>query len=190
MYLDFITKNWVEVHDQSGSAEDRYKRSKQISMLRSDLCDFSDVYIVVKATITVPKANNSNKKNRPLAFKNNAPFVSCISKIHNTLIDNAEDLDVVIPMYNLIEYSRNYRTTTSSLWNYYRYDIRDYTNNNNNNPNKNVINSESFKYKTSITRSIYTMLMEKLPMQEVMKLITWLMMRTNLVKRKLKLLFH
>ena len=63
----FITKTWVEVHDQSGSAEDRYKGSKQIrlktSMLRSDLCDFSDVYIVVKATITVPKANNRNKKN-------------------------------------------------------------------------------------------------------------------------------
>ena len=62
----FITKTWVEVHDQSGSAEDRYKRSKQIrlktSMLRSDLCDFSDVYIAVKATITVPKANNRNKK--------------------------------------------------------------------------------------------------------------------------------
>ena len=63
----FITKTWVEVHDQSGSAEDRYKGSKQIrlktSMLRSDLCDFSDVYIVVKATITVPNANNRNKKN-------------------------------------------------------------------------------------------------------------------------------
>ena len=63
----FITKTWVEVHDQSGSAEDRYKGSKQIrlktSMLRSDLCDFSDVYIVVKATITIPKANNRNKKN-------------------------------------------------------------------------------------------------------------------------------
>ena len=58
----FLTKNLVEVHDQSGSAEDRYKRTKQISMLRSDLCDFSDVYFVVKATITVPKANNRNKK--------------------------------------------------------------------------------------------------------------------------------
>ena len=99
------------------------------------------------------------KKNRPFAFKNNAPFVSCISKTHNTFIDNAEDLDVVIPMYNLIEYSRNYRTATGSLWNYYRYDLRDdaSNNNNNNNPNKNVIKSESFKYKTSITRSIYAM---------------------------------
>ena len=97
-------------------------------------------------------------------------------------------------MYNLIEYSRNYRTTTGCLWNHYRYDLRDDTynnnNNNNNNPNKNVINSESFKYKTSITRSIYTMSMEKPSMQEGMKLIIWLMMRTNLVKKKLKLLFH
>ena len=124
----FITKKWVEVHDQSGSAEDRYKPSKQIrfktSMLRSDLCDFSDAYIVVKATITVTGINNRSRKNRPLAFKNNAPFISCISKINNTLIDNAEDLlrwnmlrlqHVVMPMYFLIECSKIYRKTNGSL---------------------------------------------------------------------------
>ena len=87
-------------------------------------------------------------KNRPLAFKNNAPFISCISKINNMLIDNAEDLDVLIPMDN--EYSKNYRKTTGSLWNYYKDELSNDTNNNNN-PNKNIINSESFKYKTSIT---------------------------------------
>ena len=101
----FITKKWVEVHDQSGN--DRYNPSKQIrfeiSMLRSDLCDFSDAYIVVKGTITVTGGSNSSRKNRPLAFKNNAPFISCISKVNNTLIDNVEDLDVAMPMYNLIE---------------------------------------------------------------------------------------
>ena len=119
----FITKKWIEVHDQSGSAEDRYKPSKQIrfktSMLRSDLCDYSDAYIVVKGDITVTDPNN-NAYDKKLAFKNNAPFISCILKINSTLIDNAEYLDIVMPMYNLIEYSKNYSKTTGSLWNYYR----------------------------------------------------------------------
>ena len=70
-------------------------------MLQSDLCDYSDAYIVVKGVITVEGANNTDRKNRLLAFKNNAPFISCISKINNTLIDNAEDLDAVMPMCNL-----------------------------------------------------------------------------------------
>ena len=66
-------------------------------MLRSDLCDFSDAYIVVKGTATLPGTNKKNRKNRPLAVKNNAPFISCISKINNKLIDNAEDLDIAMP---------------------------------------------------------------------------------------------
>ena len=74
-------------------------------MLRSDLCDFSDVYIVVKGTITVTDPNN-DAYNKKLAFKDNAPFASCISKINNTLVGNAEDLDDVTPMYNLLEYSK------------------------------------------------------------------------------------
>ena len=86
--------------------------------------------------------------------KNNAPFISCISKINNTLIDNTEDLDVVMPMYNLIEYSKNYRKTTGRLWNYYRDELTD-DRNDNNIPNENVINSKSFKYKTSVIGSTY-----------------------------------
>ena len=70
----FITKNWIEVHDQSGSAEGRYKRSKQIrfetSTLRSDLCDFSEGYIIVKGTITVTNPDN-NVYDKKLAFENN-----------------------------------------------------------------------------------------------------------------------
>ena len=112
-------------------------------MLRSDLCDFSDAYIVVKGNITVTKktftadnneapnntaanvtatntANNNAFGEKKLVFKNNAPFISCISKINGVKIDNAEDLDVVMPMYNLLECSKNYRKTTGSLWNYYR----------------------------------------------------------------------
>ena len=99
----FITKKWVEVLDQLGSAGDRYKPSKQIrfkaSMLRSDLCDFSDAHIVVKGDITLTKTNTRgfiDTRNKFLAFKNNAPFPNCISKINNVLIDNAEDLDIVI----------------------------------------------------------------------------------------------
>ena len=92
-------------------------------MLRSDLYDYSDAYIVVKGDITLTKINGRgiiDIRNRFLAFKNNAPFTNCISKINNVLIDNAEDLDIVTPMYNLLEYSKNYRKTTRSLWNYYR----------------------------------------------------------------------
>ena len=81
----FITKKWVKVHDQSGDANDRQKLNKPIrfktSMLRSDLCNFSDAYIVVKGDITFTKAANRDfidVRNRFLAFKNNAPFTSCI----------------------------------------------------------------------------------------------------------------
>ena len=106
----FITKKWVQFHDQSGSADDRYKPNKQIrfktSMLRSDLFDYSDVYIVVKGDITLTKRNGRgiiDIRNKFLAFKNHVPFTNCISKINNVLIDNAEDLDIVIAMYNLLE---------------------------------------------------------------------------------------
>ena len=123
----FITKNWVEVHDQSGNAKDRYKLSKQIrfktSVLRSDLFDFSHGYIVVKGTITVKGNNKTDRKNRLLGFKNNTPFTNCISKISNALINNAEDLYVVMPVYNLLQYSKNYSKATRSLWNYYRDEV-------------------------------------------------------------------
>ena len=101
-----------------------YSPNKQIkietSMLRSSLCDYSDAYILVKGNITVNNtaadgaaANNANKK---VIFKNCAPFTNCISKINNTQIDNAEYIDIVMPMYNLIEYSDNYSKTFGSLW--------------------------------------------------------------------------
>ena len=88
-------------------------------MLRSDLCDFSDAYIIVKGSINVTDPGN-NGYDKKLAFKNNVRFISCISKINNTLIYNAEDLDTVMPMYHLLEYSKNYSKTTGSLLNYYR----------------------------------------------------------------------
>ena len=104
------TKKWIAVHDQSGSADDRYNPSKQIrfkkSMRRSDLCDYSDAYIVVKGDITLTKTNGReiiDIRNRFSAFKGNEPFTNCISKMNNVLIDNAEDLDIVMIMYNLLE---------------------------------------------------------------------------------------
>ena len=137
----FVTKKWIEIYDES---EKNCSINKEIriktSMLRSDLWDFSDVYIIVKGYINVTNPNNA-KRNKAIAFKNNAPYTNCISKINGIKIGNAEDLDVVMPMYNLLEYSKNYRKTTGSLWNYYRDQPS----------NALSANSESFKYKTSIT---------------------------------------
>ena len=106
---NFVTKKWADVYDQSQGNYDVNKEIRiKTSMLRSDLCDFSDAYIVVKGDITVTNPNNA-KRNKAVAFKNNAPFINCISKINGIKIDNAEDLDVVMPIYNLLEYSKNYK---------------------------------------------------------------------------------
>ena len=113
-------------------------------MLRSDVCDYSDAHIVVKETITVLRPN-ATKENKSVAFKNNAPFTNCISKINGIKIDNAEDLDVVMPMYNLLEYSKKYIKTTGSLRNYYRDEPS----------NPLSSDSESFKYKRSMHENTY-----------------------------------
>ena len=109
----FVTKKSIEVYDQpAGNYNVNKKIRIKTSMLRSDLCDFNDANIVVKGDITLEGDNDANKRNKNLAFKNNAPFINCISKINGVKIDNAEDLDVVMPMYNLLEYSKNYRKIT------------------------------------------------------------------------------
>ena len=107
-------------------------------MLQSDLCYYSDAYIVVKGTITVEGAENRDKHNRNSVLKNNVPFICYISKINNTLIENVKYLDIVRPMYYLLKYSKNYARASSTLWNYYK-DI----------PTDPVTNSEYFKYKTA-----------------------------------------
>ena len=81
------------------------------SMLRSDLYDYSDAYIVVKGRIGVRGNNNANIINKTLTFKNNIPFRLCISKVNNTFVDNTEDLSIVMPIYNLLKYSDNYSMT-------------------------------------------------------------------------------
>ena len=87
--------------------------------MQSDLCNYSDAYIVVKGHITVERPDNNAYDNK-LAFKNNATFMSCITKINNSLVDNAEDLDIVMLMYDLLEYSKNCSKTSGTLRNYYR----------------------------------------------------------------------
>ena len=116
-------RNWVKIDD---NVRGEYSSDKQIkfktAMLRSSLCDYNDAYILVKENIIVNNtavaaaaANNTNKK---VIFKNCAPFTSCISKLNNTQIDNAEYIDIVMPIYNLIEYSDNYSKTSGGLWQY------------------------------------------------------------------------
>ena len=117
----FITKKWMDVQSQSGNICNMSKPIRfKTSMLRFDLCNYSDAYVWVKGTITVTNPNNNVNFDRRLTLKNNAPFVSCISKINGKLVENAENLDIVIPKYNLLEYSKNYEKTSGSLFNYYR----------------------------------------------------------------------
>ena len=115
------TKNWVEINDES---QGMYNKDNQIryktSMLRSSLCDYSNAYTLVKETITVANtaaaALATNNLNKKVIFKNCASFTNCISRINNTQVNDAHDIDVVMPMYNLIEYSDNYSNSSGILW--------------------------------------------------------------------------
>ena len=90
-------------------------------MLRSSLCDYSDVYALVSGTITVAAlAVGQGNNNIQVVFKNCALFINCITKLNNTQLDDSKDIDVVMPMYNLIEFTCNYSKTSGSLWQYYR----------------------------------------------------------------------
>ena len=124
-------------------------------MLRSDLCDYNDAYIIVKGVVSVSaEERDRDEMDRDIVLKNNAPF---ISKINGVLIENAEDLDVVMPMYSLLEYSKNHSKTSGSFWNYYRDEITNETNYDSG-PNKKVITS------ISISISIRQVLQEVLVM--------------------------
>ena len=111
------------------------------------MCDYSDVYIVLKGTIDllVAAANENDKEEKDVAFKNNTPFRSCISKSSNILIDSSEDFDIIMLMYKLLEYSHNYSVTSGSLLNYYRDEVDkvDF--------NDNASDGKSFNYVTKIT---------------------------------------
>ena len=115
-------------------------------MLRSNLCDYADSYVLVKGTITITGAENDDaakqldEQNEGVILKNCALFTKCISRMKHTDIGNAQYIDIVMPMYILIEYSDNYSKTSESFWQYYKDD-----------PNDNIGNSESFKSKIKIT---------------------------------------
>ena len=149
------TKNWVQINDESRGTYNEISQVKfKTSMLKSSLCDYSDAYILVKRTVTVNNtaaadsdANNTNKK---VTFKNYASYTNCIREINNTQVENAKDIDIVMPMYNLTEYSDNYSKTSGSLWKYCK-DIPAVDNNNA------IVNftennlTDSFNFKVKIT---------------------------------------
>ena len=157
----FVIREYVRVNSLSNTYNENKPIRFKTPMLRSNLCDYSDAYILVKGTITVtaPGANNGannirDKRNRPLILKNNAPFVSCITRSNGELIEDADDLDIVMSMYNLLEYSKNYRKTIGSLYNYYRDELSDDADDNNFD-NIQVVNSNTFKYKNKIIANTY-----------------------------------
>ena len=154
-HLNLEQNIWIEINNHVRGV---YSHNKQIrfqtSMLRSCLWDYSDAYILVKGNISVNNAaadgaaaNNTDKK---VIFKNGAPFTNCISNINNIQIDNTEYIDIVMPIYNLMEYNGNYSKTSGSLWQYCKEistvdddgDIADFNGAN---------ATDSFNFKTKIT---------------------------------------
>ena len=115
--------------------------------MNASLCDYIDAYILVLGRIAVVRqgANDAaiaaDKSNKEIVFKNCAPFINCISKINNAEVDNAEDLDILMPMYNLLEHSDNYAKTSASLWQYCKDETEV----------DDITNAKSFKFKSSIT---------------------------------------
>ena len=143
----FRTKNWVEINDESRGVYTTGSDIKfKTAMLRSSLCDYADAYILVKGTIKITGAGDAaasrgaDERNKGVIFKICAPFTKCVSKINDTKIDNAQDIEIVMPMYNLREYSDNYSKTSGGLWQYYKDE-----------PNDNLANSQLFKSKVQIT---------------------------------------
>ena len=117
----FRTRNWIEINDKSRGNCANGDIKFKTTILRSNLCDYADSYILVKGTITITGAGD-------------------INRINNADIDIAQDIDIMMLMYNLIEYSDNYSKTSGGLWQYYKDD-----------PNYNLTDSESFKSKVRKT---------------------------------------
>ena len=118
----FRTRNCVEINDESRGT---YNVSSQIkfrtSLIRSNLFSYSDVYIIVSETVTITGAaaddvaKRTDERDKGIMFKNCATFTDCICEINNTQIDNAKDIDAVMPIYNLIKYRDNYSKTSGNL---------------------------------------------------------------------------
>ena len=112
----FRTKNRVQINDES---KETYSANRQINfkapVLRSSLCDYGDAYKLVKGNISVNNTAAANNTGKKVIFKNCALFTKCISRTNNNQVDNAQDIDILMRMYNLIEYSDNYSRTSGSL---------------------------------------------------------------------------
>ena len=111
--------NWVETFNELGGKYNDSNIKFKMSIISSNLCNYRDEYIFVKGTLTVPNTETSgaavNNTNKNVIFKNCAPFTNCVTKINNTQEDNAQNIHVVMPMYNLTEYSAAYLKTSGSL---------------------------------------------------------------------------
>ena len=162
----FKAKNWVEINDDSRGTYNTDSQIKfKISMLKSNVCNYSDAYILLSKKITITGAGNDtaarqvDERNKEVKFKNCAQFTDCISEINNTQVDNAKDLGVLMPMYNSIKYIDNYPKTSGSLWQYHR-DKPAIDN------NGNIVNfsgdSASSKFKVKLTRQILLQVIQKM----------------------------
>ena len=144
---EFARRKWYVINDQNNTDygegnEDSTTIKFETKIIKSNLCDYSDTYILVTGDIRAIGGNANTK----VAFKNCAPFTKCVTHINDQHVDNADDLDIVMPIYNLNEYSNNYSDTSGSLWQFKRYE----QNMNNKNPvNVNTADSSSFKYQSS-----------------------------------------
>ena len=135
------TKKWCVINDES---KGNYSHENEIKFLtrslESSLCDYSDAYILITGNINVTGGDNNTK----VVFKNCAPFEKCRTEINETFVDEADFINITMPMYNLIEYSDNYSDTSGSLWQFKRDEIIDNTDVTKDN------NAPSFKYKTNL----------------------------------------
>ena len=151
----FATRKWYVINDQNNTD---YGEGNEIGttvkfetkVIKSSLCDFSGAHILVTGNI-IAIGGDANTR---VAFKNCAPFTKCITHINDEHIDGADDLDIIMPMYNLIEYSDNYSDTSGRLWQFKR--DKSPVKNAENSDNVSVDNSTSFKYKSSFFEPLVT----------------------------------
>ena len=153
----FRTKNQVEINEEKRGRYDGNDIKFKTTMARSNLCGYADAYIHVKGTITITgegdddAARKADKRDKGATFKNCTPLTKCINRINNADTDTAQDINIVMPMYNSIEYSDNYSKTSGCLWQYYKDE-----------PNDNLADSESFKSKVKITGKLLMVGIQKM----------------------------
>ena len=139
-YSTFATKKWYVIDSES---KGNYSHQNPIrfltNSLESSLCDYSDAYILVTGNIAATPNNAATQ----VVFKNCAPFEKCRTEINETFVDEADFINITMPMYNLIEYSDNYSDTTGSLWQFRRDEIEE-------DADLTINNASSFKYKANL----------------------------------------